>query len=47
VGVNVHQLRNVVRQNVALSQAPIIPVEVVQQCLGGAHGHRRLTRRGA
>jgi hypothetical protein len=35
---NVHQLRNVVRQNVALSQAPIIPVEVVQQCLGGAHG---------
>ncbi len=33
-----HQLRNVVRQNVALSQAPIIPVEVVQQCLGGAHG---------
>ena len=29
------QLHNVVRQNVALSQAPIIPVELVQQSLGG------------
>jgi two-component system response regulator GlrR len=32
---NVRQLQNVVRQNVALSQAPIIPVELVQQSLGG------------
>jgi two-component system response regulator GlrR len=32
---NVRQLQNVVRQNVALSQAPIIPVEMVQQSLGG------------
>jgi two-component system, NtrC family, response regulator GlrR len=32
---NVRQLQNVVRQNVALSQTPIIPVELVQQSLGG------------
>jgi two-component system response regulator GlrR len=32
---NVRQLSNVVRQNVALSQTPIIPVELVQQSLGG------------
>ena len=32
---NVRQLHNVVRQNVALSQTPIIPVELVQQSLGG------------
>ena len=35
---NVRQLRNVVGQNVALSQTPIIPVELVQQSLGGAQG---------
>jgi len=35
---NVRQLQNVVRQNVALSQTPIIPVELVQQSLGGTHG---------
>jgi two-component system response regulator GlrR len=35
---NVRQLQNVVRQNVAMSQAPIIPVELVQQTLGGAQG---------
>jgi two-component system, NtrC family, response regulator GlrR len=35
---NVRQLQNVVRQNVALSQAPIIPVELVQQSLGGTQG---------
>ncbi len=35
---NVRQLQNVVRQNVAMSQTPIIPVELVQQSLGGAHG---------
>jgi two-component system, NtrC family, response regulator GlrR len=35
---NVRQLQNVVRQNVALSQAPIIPVELVQQSIGGAQG---------
>jgi len=28
----------VVRQNVALSQTPIIPVELVQQSLGGTPG---------
>ncbi len=38
---NIRQLQNVVRQNVALSQTPIIPVELVQQSLGGAGG--RLT----
>ncbi len=35
---NIRQLSNVVRQNVALSQTPIIPVELVQQSLGGAGG---------
>ncbi|MCC6171804.1 MAG: sigma 54-interacting transcriptional regulator, partial [Gammaproteobacteria bacterium] len=35
---NIRQLQNVVRQNVALSQTPIIPVELVQQSLGGAGG---------
>jgi two-component system response regulator GlrR len=35
---NVRQLQNVVRQNVALSQAPIITVELVQQCFGGSQG---------
>jgi len=35
---NVRQLKNVVRQNVALSQTPIIPVELVQQSLGGGSG---------
>jgi two-component system response regulator GlrR len=35
---NVRQLANVVRQNVALSQTPIIPVELVQQSLGGSQG---------
>ena len=38
---NIRQLQNVVRQNVALSQTPIIPVELVQQSLGGTGG--RLT----
>jgi two-component system, NtrC family, response regulator GlrR len=32
---NIRQLANVVRQNVALSQTPIVPVELVQQSLGG------------
>jgi two-component system response regulator GlrR len=35
---NVRQLQNVVRQNVALSQTPIVPVELVQQSLGGTQG---------
>jgi two-component system response regulator GlrR len=35
---NIRQLYNVVRQNVALSQTPIIPVELVQQSLGGSAG---------
>ncbi len=35
---NVRQLQNVVRRTVAVSQTPIIPVELVQQCLGGAPG---------
>ena len=35
---NVRQLANVVRQNVALSQTPIVPVELVQQSLGGTTG---------
>ena len=35
---NVRQLQNVVRQNVALSQTSIIPVELVQQSIGGAQG---------
>jgi two-component system, NtrC family, response regulator GlrR len=34
---NVRQLQNVVRQNVALSQTPIIPVELVEQSLGNTH----------
>jgi two-component system, NtrC family, response regulator GlrR len=37
---NIRQLSNVVRQNVALSQTPIIPVELVQQSLGDAGGGR-------
>jgi len=32
---NVRQLANVVKQNCALAQTPIIPVELVQQSLGG------------
>ncbi|MEP7312860.1 MAG: sigma 54-interacting transcriptional regulator [Pseudomonadota bacterium] len=35
---NIRQLQNVVRQNVAMSQTPIMPVELVQQSLGGAPG---------
>ena len=35
---NIRQLQNVVRQNVALSQTPIIPVELVQQSFGGGPG---------
>ncbi|MGB8326119.1 MAG: sigma 54-interacting transcriptional regulator [Steroidobacteraceae bacterium] len=35
---NIRQLSNVVHQNVALSQAPIMPVELVQQSLGGSPG---------
>jgi two-component system response regulator GlrR len=35
---NVRQLQNVVRQNVAVAQTPIIPVELVQQSLGGTQG---------
>ena len=35
---NIRQLQNVVRQNVALSQTPIVPVELVQQSLGGTPG---------
>ncbi len=35
---NVRQLANVVRQTVALSQTPIMPVEMVQQSLGGSPG---------
>jgi two-component system response regulator GlrR len=35
---NVRQLQNVVRQNVAIAQTPIIPVELVQQSLGGTQG---------
>jgi len=35
---NVRQLQNLVRQNVALSQAPIITVELVQQSFGGSQG---------
>jgi two-component system, NtrC family, response regulator GlrR len=34
---NVRQLANVVRQNCALAQTPIIPVELVQQSLGDSH----------
>jgi two-component system response regulator GlrR len=35
---NVRQLANIVRQNAATAQAPIIPGEIVQQSLGGAAG---------
>jgi len=35
---NVRQLQNVVRQTAAVSQTPIVPVELVQQSLGGAPG---------
>jgi two-component system, NtrC family, response regulator GlrR len=35
---NIRQLHNVVRQNVALSQTPIIPAELAQQSLGGTPG---------
>jgi two-component system response regulator GlrR len=35
---NVRQLANIVRQAVAVSQTPIIPIEVVQQALGGTQG---------
>ncbi|MEO6079936.1 MAG: sigma 54-interacting transcriptional regulator [Steroidobacteraceae bacterium] len=35
---NVRQLQNLVRQTAAVSQTPVIPVELVQQCLGGAPG---------
>jgi two-component system response regulator GlrR len=35
---NVRQLQNVVRRTVAVSQTPIIPVELVQQAIGGAPG---------
>ncbi len=35
---NIRQLSNVIRQNVALSQAPIIAVELVQQSIGGVGG---------
>ena len=37
---NIRQLSNVVRQNIALSQTPIIPVELVQQSLGDSGGGR-------
>jgi two-component system response regulator GlrR len=35
---NVRQLQNVVRQTAAVSQTPIVPVELVQQSLGGTPG---------
>jgi two-component system response regulator GlrR len=35
---NVRQLQNVVRQTFAVAQTPIIPVELVQQALGGGSG---------
>ena len=35
---NVRQLFNVVRQTIAVSQTPIVPVELVQQSLGGTAG---------
>ena len=37
---NIRQLSNVVRQNFAMSQTPIIPVELVQQSLGSSSGGR-------
>jgi two-component system response regulator GlrR len=35
---NVRQLQNVVRQTAAVAQTPIMPIELVQQALGGAPG---------
>jgi two-component system response regulator GlrR len=35
---NVRQLQNLVRQTAAVSQTPVIPVELVQQSLGGTPG---------
>jgi two-component system, NtrC family, response regulator GlrR len=35
---NVRQLQNVVRQTFSVTQTPIIPVELVQQALGGGSG---------
>jgi two-component system, NtrC family, response regulator GlrR len=35
---NVRQLANLIRQTVAVSQTPVVPVELVQQSLGGAPG---------
>jgi two-component system, NtrC family, response regulator GlrR len=35
---NVRQLQNLVHQTAAVSQTPVIPVELVQQSLGGAPG---------
>jgi two-component system, NtrC family, response regulator GlrR len=35
---NVRQLANLIRQTVAVSQTPVVPVELVQQTLGGAPG---------
>jgi two-component system response regulator GlrR len=35
---NVRQLANLVKQAVALAQTPIVPIEVVQQSLGGTPG---------
>jgi two-component system response regulator GlrR len=43
---NIRQLQNVVRQNVTLSQTPIIPVELVQHRSAAARaGSPRSTRR--
>ncbi|MFO1504809.1 MAG: sigma 54-interacting transcriptional regulator [Steroidobacteraceae bacterium] len=35
---NVRQLANLIRQTAAVSQTPVVPVELVQQSLGGAPG---------
>jgi len=35
---NVRQLQNVVRQAVALAQTPVVPLQLVQQAMGGASG---------
>jgi two-component system, NtrC family, response regulator GlrR len=35
---NVRQLQNLVFQNVAMAQTPVMPLELVQQALGGAAG---------
>jgi two-component system response regulator GlrR len=35
---NVRQLANLIRQTVAVSQTPVVPVELVQQSLGGTPG---------